>query len=329
MHRSNVFLVLSVASGLFFTSACTSQVNSFLDASQVSDTQGAAGAEAAANLYETCHRKWMKNGFINYTFKTESGKYHPDRPYQTGLFQDNVVRHSKLASTSSCVLIYGKKSSYCKPGSQRKVKGTGSIAEYFSAWKQNPSLYKTCHPILGYPLGYGHVSSRGNGRQLRPASETWLIISQVKPAKDNPGSPGSVLAEKAVTQQMASLTDLEISLKSSRISKAVELGSANTDQQLYVNSNFDVVNPTKLPALLKVKGWLLDKNFNRYPLYVNKQNAGESQAAASLKVPPQTNLTVTYKAEGPSNIEVGPEIAALLEFSDSNGVKTNLSLPRQ
>ncbi len=302
-------------------------------------------------IYNVCHERWLRNGYANYTFNIEEGTYVASREIQRGKFTQTVVANHQVSKSATCELDYHTRGSSCDQGTRKRLRSGNTIEDYFAKWEKTPSLYKSCHPVLGYPTGYGHTYGTG---KRRIDSNQWLLISSVIPrrasrvalasqnrnsklhaqnsigdAEQRIASPTSVKPEVKKVKKVkniddyTSVTDLDIKLLSSSIKKNKKHSS--------LVSKFNVTNKTDTPALLGIKGWILDKNYKRYPLsLVGKaiKKDGDSEIV-TLKVDSHTQMTVDYVAQGVADINVSKQTAAMLEIMSLDGVKVNLTLPNK
>lgn len=300
--------------------ACTS-LNSI--PSSMNEIKGIVKYPGSALIYNVCHERWLRNGYKNYSFQVETGVYSAQSEKQKGVLSTVNVVNNELTNVAACDLNYNGQSRQCRPKTHRRILTANTINDYFSLWKKNPALYQSCHPVLGYPTGYGKTYG-DRGRRVDAGS--WLIISGLKP---NGGPQGSgnyaVAAEQAprevavappVRANYASMNEMQVKLHHSRVSKQ---GTRH-----HLESSFEIANPTSKPAKIKITGWMLDASYKRYPLYVM------SGGSVFLHViPPHTRSNIAYTAEGAPNVSLGRRTAAILEIESSDGVKVNLSLPNK
>ncbi len=345
-----MFSVLPLAISL---ASCTELSNlASLTASQVQNEMGKQNKDSkypdSVMIYNVCHERWLRNGYTNYTFNVEEGTYQASREIQRGQFTQTVVSNHQVNQAATCELAYHAKGSSCDQDTRKHLKQGRTIEDFFAKWEKNPGLYKACHPVLGYPTGYGHTYGTS---ERRVDSNKWLLISSVIPrrasqvalpplnrnqqkaaqklkghAEQRIASPARVKPKvKGYTSAKGytSVTELELKV----ISSSVKKGRSRST----LVSKFNVLNKTDTPALLGIKGWILDENYKRYPLSLAKKSIkkGEDSEIITLKVEPHTQMTVDYKAEGVGGIKVSKQTAAMLEIMSIDGVKVNLTLPNQ
>ena len=310
----------------------------------------------SALIYNVCHERWLRNGYANYTFNIEEGIYAPSREIQRGKFTQTVVANRKVSTSATCELSYHPKGAGCEQSTRKRLTAGRTIDGLFAKWEKNPMLYQSCHPVLGYPTGYGHTYGVG---ERRIDASKWFLVSSVIARKSShvATAPITHLAEQRVASPVraqsvskskstvaqrtaskkipnkkqtagknsadsfASVSDLEIKLLSSRVKKVAKSSS--------LFSKFNVTNETDLPALLGIKGWILDKNYKRYPLSTDgkKIKKGADSQIVTLEVGAHTQMTVSYEADGVSGISVGKQTVGMLEIMSVDGVKINLTLP--
>jgi hypothetical protein len=303
----------------------------------------------SALIYNVCHERWLRNGYANYTFNIEEGSYQPSREIQRGKFTQVVVSNHQISQSASCMLDYNPNGASCDQNTRRRSKDGFTVDGLFEEWEKNPSLYQSCHPVLGYPTGYGHTYGVN---ERRIDSSEWFLVSSVIPRKSTRvttahaaetrvSSPvrvkpkvagktaktkiAKVRKNKARTKtalgEFSSVSELDIKVLSSRVKKASGRSS--------LISQFNVINQTDRPALLGIKGWILDKNYNRYPLSTDgkRLKKGDESQIVTLEVGAHTQMTVSYEADGVSNIKLGKQTVGMLEVMSVDGVKINLTLP--
>ncbi len=307
----------------------------------------------SALIYNVCHERWLRNGYTNYTFNIEEGTYVPSSEVQRGKFTQTVVANRKVSTSAVCELSYHPKGASCEQSTRKRLTQGRTIDGLFAKWEKNPTLYQSCHPVLGYPTGYGHTYGVG---ERRIDASKWFLVSSViarksshvatapivkqrvaSPVRTKPLSkPNSSLAKKEssrnigntkrttgkkIADSFASVSDLEIKLLSFKVKKVAKSSS--------LFSQFNVTNETDLPALLGIKGWILDNNYKRYPLSIDgkKMKKGEDSQIVTLEVGAHTQMTVSYEADGVSGISVGKQTVGMLEIMSVDGVKVNLTLP--
>ena len=347
MIIKNKFAFFSVFLMALSIAGCT-QVKSFVERATNQVVSGESGRGNTVNypgsvmIYNVCHERWLRNGYANYTFNIEEGVYLPGQEIQRGRFTQTVVSNHRVSQAATCEITYHDKGASCDQGTRKRLTEGRTIEGFFAKWEKNPGLYQACHPVLGYPTGYGHTYGDGN---RRIDSSQWLIISSVIPrrasqvavqpisrigashpvvqsAETRKASP--VRARKNAQQKKyASVADIDIKLLSSRI----ERGKTHST----LKSRFDVINPTSMTALLGIKGWIIDKNYKRYPLSVDgkKIKQGKDSQIYTMQVEPHTQTTVFYQADGVPNIPLGKRTAAMLEIMSADGAKVNLTLPNR
>jgi len=286
----------------------------------MNEIKGIVKYPGSALIYNVCHERWVRNGYKNYTFQVETGVYNAQREKQKGVLSTVNVVNNELSNVAACDLSYDGQSRQCLPKTHRRVLVANTINDYFTLWQKNPALYQSCHPVLGYPTGYGKTYG-DSGRRVDAGS--WLIISGVRPNAGAPQRGHSVAAgqyPKATAPLArpvyASINEMHVKLHHSRVSKK---GVSH-----HLESSFEIANPTSKPAKVKIKGWMLDASYKRYPLYVM------SGGSVFLHViPPHTRSNIAYTAKGAPNVSLGRRTAAILEIESSDGVKVNLSLPNK
>lgn len=299
--------------------ACTS-INSI--PSSMNEIKGIVKYPGSALIYNVCHERWVRNGYKDYTFQVETGVYNAQSENQKGVLSTVNVVNNELSNVAACDLAYNGQSRQCRPNTHRRVLAANTINDYFTLWKKNPALYQSCHPVLGYPTGYGKTYG-DRGRRMDGGS--WLIISGVRPnggvsqgnqANAPRQSSQNTVAPSVRTSGYASVNEMQIKLHHSRVRKQ--------GVRHHLESSFEIANPTAKPAKVKIRGWMLDASYKRYPLYV------KSGGSVFLHViPPHTRSNIAYTAEGAPNISLGRRTAAILEIESSDGVKINLSLPNK
>ena len=338
-----MFLVPSVAIPLAISLASCTELSKL--SSQVQESVGVQNRDAkypdSAMIYNVCHERWLRNGYANYTYNTEAGTYVSSREIQRGKFTQTVVANYQVSQAASCELSYHARGAGCEQETRKRSQHGKTIEDFFSKWAKNPGLYQSCHPVLGYPTGYGHTY--GSSERRIDASD-WLLISSVIPrratqvalhtqgrnkvsvghAEQRVASPSRVksrVKSEVKIEDYTSVTDLEIKLISSHVKKSKSHST--------LVSKFNVLNKTDAPALLGIKGWILDKNYKRYPLnLVGKTlKKGADSEIVTLKVEPHTQMTVDYIAEGVADINVSEQTAAMLEIMSVDEAKVNLTLP--
>lgn len=297
----------------------------------------------SAMIYNVCHERWLRNGYSNYTFNIEEGTYVSSREIQRGRFTQTVVSNKQVSQAATCEVTYHDRGASCDQGTRKRLSQGRTIEGLFAQWEKNPGLYQACHPVLGYPTGYGYTYSDGN---RRIDASRWMIISSVIPrrasqvALKGPAGPAGrqestaerSKAEKqpdtgddnrAHSKKYASVTDIEIKLLSSHVKKS--------KHHRVLESRFDVINATGKAAVLGIKGWIIDKDYKRYPLSIDgkKLKPGEDAQVYAMQVEPHTQTTVSYKAEGIPDITTGKRTAAMLEVMSADGAKVNLTLPNK
>ena len=330
---------------LAFTLVSCTQWSAFTSQSVASSTP--SKYPESAMIYNVCHERWLRNGYSNYTFNLEQGTYSAKREVQRGTFTQSVVVNHRIKQAATCEVNYHNRGASCDPDTRRKLRSGKTIHDFFVAWKKNPGLYQSCHPVLGYPTGYGHTFGT---EERRIDANEWLIISSVIPISsgnlskynkrtdtaDNNSSRSNLAGygEQKIAsaarvrpevniEDYASVTDLEFKVISSVVKKGKSYNS--------LVSKFDVINKTNAPALVAIKGWLLDKNYKRYPLSVTGKpvkKVGDSEIT-TLKVDAHTQMAVNYEADGVAKISLNKQTAAMLEIMSIDGVKINLTLPGQ
>lgn len=308
--------------GLLATIAILNACSSItLNPSSISAVTGTAKYPGSALIYNACHERWLRNGYSHYTFQVETGVYNAAIEKQNGVLSTVTVVGDQLSSVAACDLDYQGQSSQCRPKTQRRLQVANTINDYFLLWQKNPGLYQSCHPVLGYPTGYG--KTYGNqGRRMDASS--WTIISGVRPNESSQASHPAIAAAQVpelVLQSMnqaefASISELEVKLHHSHVSKD---GARNQ-----LDSSFEIANPTAKSAKVKIRGWMLDATYKRHPLYI--QSGGTDFLHV---IPPHTRSTIAYTAEGAANVSLGRRTAAILEIESNDGVKVNLSLPNE
>ncbi len=296
----------------------------------------------SAMIYHVCHERWLRNGYANYTFNIEEGTYHAGQEIQRGRFTQTVVANHSVKQVATCEITYHEKGGSCDQGTRKRLTRGRTIEGFFAKWEKNPGLYQSCHPVLGYPTGYGHTY--GSGKR-RIDSSNWLLISSVIPRRASLVTPrrniggsetaaqsaetgantASVVAMKTREgdqgRSYASVMDIDIKLLASHVEKK--------EGKSILESRFDVINPTSLVALLGIKGWIIDKDYQRFPLSIDGKTIQQGQAAQvyPMKVEPHTQTTVSYRASGIPDIFVGKRTAAILEIMSADGAKVNVTLP--
>ncbi len=340
-----MFLVPSVAIPLAISLASCTELSKL--SSQVQESVGVQNRDAkypnSAMIYNVCHERWLRNGYANYTFNTEEGRYVASREIQRGKFTQTVVANYQVSQAASCELSYHAKGGGCDQKTRKRSQRGNTIDDFFTKWEKNPGLYQSCHPVLGYPTGYGHTYGSS---ERRIDATNWLLISSVIPrrstqiaghkqgrnnasagyAEQRIASPSRVKSKakpEVKIEDYTSVTDLDIKLVSSRVKKSKSHST--------LVSKFNVLNKTDAPALLGIKGWILDKNYKRYPLTLEGKplKKGADSEIVTLKVEPHTQMTVDYVAEGVADIKVSKQTAAMLEIMSVDGVKVNLTLPNK
>ncbi|CAA6825115.1 MAG: Unknown protein [uncultured Thiotrichaceae bacterium] len=318
MIIQKVIRAASFAVFIGMLSSCSSVGNSVPDA--MDDIKGVVKYPGSTLIYNVCHERWLRNGYKNYTFQVETGVYSAQSEKQKGVLSTVDVVNNTLSKVSACDLAYNGQSRECRSKSHRRLLTANTMNDYFGLWKKNPALYQSCHPVLGYPTGYGKTYG-DRGRRMDAGS--WLIISGLKPtgsshSADNPAADASApgMAGLPVRVEHASVNEMQVKLHSSRVSKK--------GVRHHLESSFEIANPTAKPAKVKITGWMLDASYKRYPLYVM------SGGSAFLHIiPPHTRSTILYTSEGAPNVSLGRRTAAILEIESSDGVAVNLSLPNQ
>ncbi len=320
-----------------------SQVNTPVDGSS-SALNNASKYPDSVMIYNVCHERWLRNGYTNYTFNVEEGTYIASREVQRGKFTQAVVQDHRVSQAATCSLDYHSRGASCNQNTRRRLSHGRTIDDFFAKWEKNPGLYQSCHPVLGYPTGYGHTYGTS---KRRIDSNNWLIISSVVPKKssrtERPAQPHNKVAktqeavdyaERRVAsptrvkpqveiENYTSVTDLEIKLVSSVVT--------DNGNRSSLKSLFNVFNRTDTPALLGIKGWILDNNYKRYPLSIDGKvvKQTEDSEIVTLKIDPHTQMAVNYDAEGIANINVSRRTAAMLEIMSVDGAKVNLTLPNR
>lgn len=335
MIKTRTILAISAFPVLTFLSACTPVEQENFLVSQVAEKSNGDVKNMkypdSKMIYNVCHERWLRNGYKNYTFNLEEGRYDSGAEVQSGKFTQVVVANRKVSQAASCDLSYYEKGASCNQNTRRRSNNSATIEDFFAKWEKNPSLYQACHPVLGYPTGYGHTYGSGN---RRIDSSNWLLISSVIPRRSSQVSkPNQVAQAESRTASPSrerplsknadytSVTDLDIQVSSSYVLQD-EKGS-------HLIAEFTVTNETSSPAILGIKGWMLDSGYERYPLAVDghKPSNGNDAEIYTLKVEPHSQLSVSYEAEGVPDINVGRRTIAMLEIISADGVQMNLTLP--
>lgn len=320
MITRNVTSVAGFVVMMGILNGCTS-INTI--PTSMNEIKGVVKYPGSALIYNVCHERWVRNGYKNYTFQVETGVYNAQVEKQNGVLSTINVVNNELHSVAACDLAYNGQSQQCRANTHRRVLAANTINDYFTLWKKNPTLFQSCHPVLGYPTGYGKTYG-DRGRRIDASS--WLIISGVRPNGGQPqvitdtarpsSTPSAVAVPPVRAAGYASINEMQVKLHHSRVTKQ---GTRH-----HLNSSFEIANPTAKPAKISIKGWMLDGSYKRYPLYVS------SGGSVFLHViPPHTRSNITYTAEGAPNVSLGRRTAAILEIESNDGVKVNLSLPNQ
>ena len=339
--KRNILFVLTFSAFMLSLSACAPLKKVFSLGSQVSPehTQNHPSSEL---IYHACHQRWLRNGYDNYSFTVESGEYDKNIELQLGHFTTVDVLNNRVSKVKTCELVYNGSNAVCKARSGKQLKGTATISDYFRRWERNPALYKSCHPILGYPMGFGNTYGGGGHRV---DSDRWVMISSLVALQggrvQKSTSSGVSIDElahalnlapqvdtfeqikaksSAYTGKYTPLTDLDVRLVSSRV--------FHEKDHRYLSSELEIANATDHPAKILIKGWMLDQQYNRHSLFVEGVN-NTSQKTVEVEIPSHTSMSISYLAEGAPNFTLGKRTIGILELSSAGGLKMNLTLPNK
>lgn len=338
--KRNVLFAFAFSAIALSLSACAPLKSVFNLANKTSPAE-AQNHPSSALIYHACHQRWLRNGYDSYSFTVETGEYDKNIELQLGNFTTVDVVNTRVANAKACELVYNGSDAICKKRNGKQLKGTATIADYFRRWERNPALYQSCHPILGYPMGFGNTYGSGGHRI---DSERWVMISSVAPLQASQAqkytnkmsvdelASGFHLAPQvesfeqikanssAYTGKYAPLTDLDVKLVSSRV--------LHEKGRRYVSSELEVANATNQPAKILIKGWMLDRQYKRHPLFVEGENK-TSQETVEVEIPSHTSMSISYLAEGAPNFTLGKRSIGILELSSAGGLKMNLTLSNQ